>query len=113
MIVQKPRRPNTPGARITLSRTDERNVLRVTVDGVERHGRIVDVALQAGQFSLHSDMLLHGSGPNTSDRRRCGLTLRYTDANVQDLRDWSAQGVVICGNDRRGQWGNPARPGRD
>lgn len=93
-----------------ISRTEEKNVLRVSVDGVETFGEIADIALRAGQISLHTDMLLHGSGFNKSDRRRCGLTLRYTDANVNDLRDWSDYGVLICGEDRRGQWGNPPRP---
>jgi non-heme Fe2+,alpha-ketoglutarate-dependent halogenase len=95
-----------------VSHDDEKNVLRVTVDGVDTIGEIADVTLRAGQISLHADMMLHGSGPNTSDRRRCGLTFRFVDANVVDLRDWSAFGVLICGEDRRGQWGNPARPGR-
>ena len=93
-----------------LSREEEKNVLRLSVDGVEQMGEITDVRLRAGQVSLHSDMTLHGSGANMSDRRRCGLTLRYTDANVEDLKDWSQTGVLICGEDRRGQWANPGRP---
>jgi len=39
--------------------------------------------LTAGQMSIHSDLLLHGSGANESDRRRCGLTLRYCTADVR------------------------------
>ena len=39
--------------------------------------------LRAGQASLHSDLLLHGSSANTSDRRRAGLTLRYAAADVR------------------------------
>ncbi len=93
-----------------LSRVEEKNVLRVTVDGIETHGKIVDVTLRAGQISLHADTLLHGSGANQSDRRRCGLTLRYGDANMQNLKDWAKNGVMICGKDGRAQWGNPKRP---
>ncbi len=33
--------------------------------------------LEAGQLSLHDVMLVHGSEPNTSPRRRAGLTFRY------------------------------------
>lgn len=95
-----------------LTRQEEKNVLRVAVDGVESYGRIVDDELKAGEISLHADMLLHGSGPNKSDRRRFGVTFRYTDAAVTDLRDWAQHGVMICGQDPRGQWGNPPRPGR-
>ncbi len=93
-----------------VSREDEKNLLRVTADGVETLGGIANVTLRAGQISLHSDMLLHGSDANTSDRRRCGLTIRYADAGVRDLKDWSAYGVLVQGEDRNGQWGNPARP---
>ena len=93
--------------------TEERNVLRFTVDGVESYGRIVDNELKAGEMSLHSDLLLHGSGPNTSDRRRCGLTFRYVDAAVQNLLDWDKCGVVVCGRDPNGHWGNPPRPAED
>ena len=93
-----------------VTRADEKNALRFTVDGVEAHGRIVDVALRAGQFSLHSDMLLHGSGGNPSGRRRCGLTMRYIDANVRNFSNWNRAAVMICGKDRNGHWANPPRP---
>ena len=96
-----------------VTREDEKNALRFTVDGVEAHGRIVDVTLKAGQISVHTDMLLHGSGPNPSDRRRCGLTMRYVDANVRNLSNWNRQAVLICGEDRNHHWANPPRPDRD
>ncbi len=96
-----------------ISREEEKNVLRFTVDGVESYGRVVDVALKSGELSLHSDLLLHGSGANHSDRRRCGLTLRYVATDVHAAMDWSNTGVLICGEDRRGHWGNPPRPDRD
>ena len=96
-----------------VTREEEKNALRFTVDGVDAHGRIVDVALNAGQVSVHSDMLLHGSGPNPSDRRRCGLTMRYADANVRNLADWHKHAVMICGEDRHGHWADPPRPEAD
>ena len=34
-------------------------------------------AMHAGYISLHADLLIHGSQPNHSNRRRCGFTLRY------------------------------------
>ncbi len=62
-----------------LSETDASNVLNQTVPEVEKYGSPgVRVELKAGQASVHSDLLLHGSDANTSDRRRCGLTLRFT-----------------------------------
>lgn len=37
----------------------------------------VDLELEAGQISLHDVYLLHGSEPNTSDKPRRGMTLRF------------------------------------
>jgi ectoine hydroxylase-related dioxygenase (phytanoyl-CoA dioxygenase family) len=62
----------------------ENNVLNQTVEDAEaRFGEPANVQLTAGQMSINSDLLLHGSGANESDRRRCGLTLRYCTADVR------------------------------
>lgn len=45
----------------------------------------VDLPLKAGQISLHDGALIHGSLPNRSPRRRCGLTLRYVPAFVRQI----------------------------
>ncbi|MCY2985581.1 MAG: phytanoyl-CoA dioxygenase family protein [Planctomycetota bacterium] len=68
----------------------------------------VDVALKAGQFSMHSDLLLHGSEANVSDRRRCGLTIRYAAADVTTWYDWHKKGFVVRGIG--GHWANPSKP---
>jgi hypothetical protein len=91
----------------------EGNVLDQTVEDAEEYGEIVDVELKAGQISLHSDLLLHGSEPNHSDRRRCGLTLRYCTPDVKAGLDWHQKGVVVSGEDRYGNWANPPRPSAD
>jgi ectoine hydroxylase-related dioxygenase (phytanoyl-CoA dioxygenase family) len=88
-------------------------VLNQEIENAERYGRPVDVELKAGEISIHSDLLLHGSGANTSDRRRCGLTLRYCAADVRAYEGWSAKGVVVSGRDPSGHWGNPPRPSGD
>jgi non-haem Fe2+, alpha-ketoglutarate-dependent halogenase len=89
----------------------ENNVLNQTVEDAEaRFGAPVNVQLQAGQMSIHSDLLLHGSRANESDRRRCGLTLRYCTADVRAYQGWSGKGVVIRGTDGDNHWGNPPRP---
>lgn len=50
---------------------------------------IVTLNLKAGEISLHDDGLLHGSGPNNSDRIRCGLTMRFCPTEVKcDLNVW-------------------------
>ncbi len=46
----------------------------------------VDLILKAGQISIHHGHLIHGSNPNRSTRRRCGLTLRYCPPHVKPVR---------------------------
>lgn len=88
----------------------EHNVLNQTIDNVEQYGTFVDDELSAGQFSMHSDLLLHGSEANNSDRRRCGLTLRYASADVHAYMDWNQKGVWVRGSDPTGHWANRPRP---
>ena len=58
-------------------------------DGAVDPANVVTLDLKAGEISLHDDGLLHGSGPNTSDRIRCGATMRFSPTNVQaDLEVW-------------------------
>jgi non-heme Fe2+,alpha-ketoglutarate-dependent halogenase len=96
-----------------LSENDEGNVLNQTVLGAETLGAPVDVELKAGEISIHSDLLLHGSEANQSSKRRCGLTLRYCPAIVRAGLGWNAKGVVLSGKDESGHWANPPRPETD
>lgn len=70
----------------------------------EEEARAVDLPLRAGQISLHHGALVHGSLPNRSDRRRCGVTLRYTPASVRPAAGNSLQkpwhAVPVRGRDR-------------
>jgi len=93
-----------------LSEDDEGNVLNQSVAGVERFGEPVNDVLRAGEISIHSDLTLHGSEANDSDRRRCGLTLRYCAADVRAFMGWNAKGVVVSGIDANGHWANLPRP---
>jgi hypothetical protein len=45
--------------------------------------RKVAVELEANQCSLHDARLMHGSDANTSERRRCGYTMRYMSTRVR------------------------------
>jgi non-heme Fe2+,alpha-ketoglutarate-dependent halogenase len=94
----------------TLKENDESNVLNQTVPDAEKLGRPVDVQLKAGEISIHSDLLLHGSEANESSKRRCGLTLRYCPPVVRADLGWNAKGVVVSGKDESGHWANPPRP---
>ncbi len=52
-------------------------------DGQFREDTAVSLNLKAGQFSLHDDKIIHGSPANKSDRRRIGLTVRYSGTEVK------------------------------
>ncbi len=92
------------------SSPDEHNVLNQTIENPEEFGSIVYDELQAGQISMHSDLLLHGSEANNSDRRRCGLTLRYCSQDVRADLGWNEKGVWVKGVDPVGHWANNTRP---
>lgn len=92
------------------SSEDDHNVLNQTIDNPQQYGTEVLAELKAGEISVHSDLLLHGSDANNSQRRRCGLTLRYCTPDVTAGSNWHEKGVVVSGRDFSGNWADPARP---
>ena len=93
------------------SRKEEQNVLGQTVKNAEDYGLApVDFEIKAGQISLHSDLLLHGSAPNQSDRRRCGLTMRFVPPEVKALTGWNKNSIIARGTDISGHWTNQPKP---
>ena len=90
----------------------EHNVLNQSIDNAEQYGEVVYDQLRAGQVSIHSDLLLHGSEANDSSRRRCGLTLRYCAASVRAGMNWNEKGVQVRGADATGHWAHNLRPDR-
>ena len=95
------------------SSVEEHNVLNQSVDNAEQYGEVVDNPLKAGEASIHSDLLLHGSEANNSARRRCALTLRYAAADVKAHMGWNQKGVWVAGKDESGHWLNRERPTAD
>jgi ectoine hydroxylase-related dioxygenase (phytanoyl-CoA dioxygenase family) len=80
----------------------------------EQAASAVDLPLHAGQVSIHDGTLIHGSLPNRSDRRRCGLTLRYVPTSVRQAEENSLDGrwkpVLVRGKDEEnnfGEWKTP------
>ena len=93
------------------SAADENNVLGQTVDNPADCGEPpVALGTRAGQISLHSDWILHGSEPNRSNRRRCGLAMRYLSADVRAYNGWNANSIWCRGTDAGGHWANHPRP---
>jgi non-heme Fe2+,alpha-ketoglutarate-dependent halogenase len=72
----------------------------------EEERRVVNVQLKAGEISLHDGLLVHGSRPNRSLRRRCGLATVYIPTSVRQAGDnshgtrWRA---VLVRGENRGQ----------
>jgi non-haem Fe2+, alpha-ketoglutarate-dependent halogenase len=96
------------------SSTAEENVLNQTVTAPLEYGdKPVALKMKAGQMSLHTDLLLHGSEPNTSARRRCGLTMRFVPPDVQAHNGWNGNAVICRGIDPSGHWAHHPRPQDD
>lgn len=93
------------------SRPDEANVLWQSLDDVERFAEPQPIILRAGEVSWHSDLLVHGSPPNPSPRRRAGLTIRYAAASVRRTApDWRDAAILVHGSDPSGHWTFAPRP---
>lgn len=102
--------------KIEETEMDEGSVFHKGIVPTDDMGAPFTNALGAGQISLHADMLVHGSLANTSDRRRCGLTLRYCPPEVQITDPAWARGVeaILCrGSDPTGRWTVHQRPEND
>ncbi|QYM78735.1 phytanoyl-CoA dioxygenase family protein [Horticoccus luteus] len=86
-------------------------VLNQEIENANQLGEPVYDELKAGQFSLHADMLAHGSEPNHSARRRCGLTIRYCPPTVRALNPGWSKGAILCrGSSTADGWTYNARP---
>ena len=76
----------------------EGNLLRVNQEvavSEEEEKSAVDFILKAGEISIHHGTIIHGSLPNRSTSRRCGLTIRYVPSWVQpvdatSVKRWTA-----------------------
>jgi non-heme Fe2+,alpha-ketoglutarate-dependent halogenase len=93
------------------STREENNVLNQTVHNPLAHGDApVGLILKAGQMSLHSDWILHGSQVNESTRRRCGLAMRFLSSDVRAYKGWNQHSIVCRGVEPTGHWANHPRP---
>ena len=67
--------------------------------------KAADLELKAGQASLHHGLTVHGSNPNRSNRRRCGMTVRFTTPNVRPVPGiFVDKPILISGKDRYGHF---------
>lgn len=76
------------GPRLAHHRHDKEAVLHTEIDPAEvDDSQAVDVVIPAGGISLHHPWLVHGSNPNRSAKRRCGLTIRYIPTTTRITRE--------------------------
>jgi phytanoyl-CoA hydroxylase len=62
------------------------NVLGAEIDRDVDEADAVDLVLRPGDVSVHHPSIVHGSAPNTSDRWRRGLTIRYIPTSTRITR---------------------------
>jgi hypothetical protein len=62
--------------------------------------RAVDVVLAPGEMSLHHPLVVHGSEPNRSTRRRTGFAIRYIPADVGQTEGLRNSATLVRGRDR-------------
>ena len=86
-------------------------VLNQEIQNIEKYGEPIHNELNAGEFSVHADMLAHGSEANTSSRTRCGLTLRYCPTSVRAINPGWGRNAILCrGSDPNNNWNFPSKP---
>jgi chlorinating enzyme len=96
------------------STPQEKNVLNQSVLNIDPYGDPpVLFEMKAGQISLHTDLLLHGSRPNMSTQRRCGLTMRFVPPDVYAYNNWNTHSVICRGSDPNTHWAHHPRPEHD
>jgi non-heme Fe2+,alpha-ketoglutarate-dependent halogenase len=89
----------------------QNNVLnQIVIDAAQYGDEPVALTMQAGQISLHTDLLLHGSQVNLSQRRRCGLTMRFVPPDVHAHNGWNRRAITCRGSDPTGHWPHTPRP---
>jgi len=72
------------------------------------------IVLDAGEISIHDGALIHASMPNTSDRRRCGLAIRYVPCHVRQRPELAksppSKAILVRGTDKYKNFGASCRP---
>lgn len=89
-----------------LSRGQE---IAVSVDPADA----VTLALDPGQMSLHHVLLVHGSEPNPSPRRRIGFAIRYMPTHVRQAGPKKDPVALVRGTDAHGHFPHAPRPTYD
>ena len=96
---------------IPWKESSEESVLNQQIEDISIFDTPFSNNLKAGEFSLHSSLLVHGSPKNQSSRRRCGLTIRYAPQDVVPLSpNYSKMSYFVSGNITAPHWQDNAPP---
>jgi len=75
--------------------------------------KAVDVILKPGEFSIHHEAVVHGSGPNNADHPRIGISIHYIAPPVHQALLKNATATVVRGKDTHGHWAEDPEPAED
>jgi len=73
----------------------------------------VDVALAAGEVSLHHGLMVHGSGPNGAEIERAGVVIRYVEPEVRQRIGSRDYAMVVRGANHTGNLISVGPPSRN
>jgi hypothetical protein len=83
------------------------------IAAVVDEAKAVDVCLAPGQFSLHHELMVHGSNDNRSNERRIGLAVRYIHPSARQVVDAKDTATLVRGVDMYGHFDPEPRPRAD
>ena len=75
--------------------------------------KAVSAVLAPGQVVFHHESVVHGSGPNTADHPRVGLSIHYVAPHVRETRFEGSSAMLLRGEDTCGNWGIDPEPTED
>ena len=91
-------RSGSPGGNSSPPRTGDFDFLPNTARDHNRSSRWRQPVEPVRHCDVVADLLgdsviLHGSEPNRSNRRRCGLAMRYLSEDVRAYLDWNTNSI--------------------
>ena len=96
---------------IPWKESSEESVLNQQIKDISMFDKPFSNNLKAGEYSLHSSLLVHGSPKNQSSRRRCGLTIRYAPQDVVPLSpSYSKMSYFVSGHITAPHWQDNVPP---
>lgn len=65
----------------------------------DMRSKVISIPCKKGEALIFSGFLLHGSQPNHSSRRRCGLAVRYVPVSSKPNHEKIQSGILMRGGD--------------